>query len=53
MVFSVNQAQEWEGELPPRTSGIYLTVSDDLIKWSEQFPNTVQKLWVISVRPYI
>jgi hypothetical protein len=37
MVFSVNQAQEWEGGLPPRTSGIYLTVSDDLIKWSEQF----------------
>lgn len=37
MVFSVNQAQEWEGGLPPRTSGIYLTVSDDLIKWSEEF----------------
>ena len=37
MVFSVNKAQEWEGGLPPRTSGIYLTVSDDLIKWSEQF----------------
>jgi hypothetical protein len=23
--------------LPPRTSGIYLRVSDDLIKWSQQF----------------
>jgi hypothetical protein len=37
MVFSVNQAQEWEAGLPPRISGIYLTVSDDLIKWFEQF----------------
>ncbi len=37
MVFAVNQPHEWQAGLPPRTSGIYLTVSDDLIKWSEQF----------------
>ena len=37
MVFAVNQPREWKDGLPPRTSGIYLTVSDDLIKWSEQF----------------
>ena len=37
MVFAVNQPHEWQAGLPPRTSGIYLTVSDDLVKWSEQF----------------
>jgi len=37
MVFTLNQAREWQGDLPPRTSGIYLAMSDDLIKWSEQF----------------
>ena len=37
MVFTVGQTHEWEAGLPPRTSGIYLTMSDDLIKWSEQF----------------
>jgi hypothetical protein len=37
MVFTVNQAHEWQAGSPPRTSGIYLTVSDDLIKWSEKF----------------
>jgi hypothetical protein len=37
MVFAVNQPREWQAGLPPRTSGIYLAVSDDLINWSEQF----------------
>ena len=37
MVFTINQAHEWQAGLPPRTSGIYLAVSDDLIKWSDQF----------------
>jgi hypothetical protein len=37
MVFTVNQAHEWQTGLPPRTSGIYFAESDDLIKWSEQF----------------
>ena len=37
MVFTVGQTHEWEAGLPPRTGGIYLTMSDDLIKWSEQF----------------
>jgi hypothetical protein len=37
MVFAVNQPREWQAGSPPRISGIYLSVSDDLIKWSEQF----------------
>jgi hypothetical protein len=37
MVFAVNRVHEWEESLPPQTSGIYLAVSDDLVKWSGQF----------------
>jgi hypothetical protein len=37
MVFEVNQPREWEAGVAPQISGIYLAVSDDLIKWSEQF----------------
>ncbi len=36
MVFAVNQAKEWADGLPPQISGIYLALSDDLIKWSDQ-----------------
>jgi len=36
MVFTVNQAKEWADGLPPQISGIYLALSDDLIKWSDQ-----------------
>ena len=36
MVFTVNQAKEWEDGLPPQISGIYLALSEDLIKWSDQ-----------------
>jgi hypothetical protein len=37
MVFCANQPREWEAGSPPQTSGIYLTVSNDLINWSVQF----------------
>jgi TIR domain len=37
MVFEVNQPREWEAGVAPQISGIYLAVSDDLIKWSERF----------------
>ncbi|MBV9672800.1 MAG: hypothetical protein JO076_08265 [Verrucomicrobia bacterium] len=33
MVFNVTQAKEWADDLPPKNSGIYLAVSDDLIQW--------------------
>jgi hypothetical protein len=36
MVFNVNRAKEWADGLPPESSGIYLALSDDLIKWSAQ-----------------
>jgi hypothetical protein len=36
MVFNVNRAKEWQDGLPPETSGIYLALSDDLVKWSGQ-----------------
>ena len=36
MVFNVNQAKEWADGLPAQNSGIYLALSDDLIKWSGQ-----------------
>ena len=36
MVFNLNQAKEWADGLPARNSGIYLALSDDLIKWSSQ-----------------
>ena len=36
MVFNVNQAKEWADGLPARNSGIYLALSDDLIKWAGQ-----------------
>jgi hypothetical protein len=33
MVFNVNRAKEWADGLPPRSSGIYLALSDDPVKW--------------------
>jgi hypothetical protein len=36
MVFNVNRAKEWKDALPPETSGIYLALSDDLVRWSSQ-----------------
>jgi hypothetical protein len=33
---SVNRAKEWADGLPPQSSGIYLALSDDLLKWSSQ-----------------
>jgi len=33
MVFNVNLAKEWADGLPARSSGIYLALSDDLVKW--------------------
>ena len=34
MVFNLTQATEWEEDVAPQNSGIYVATSDDLIKWS-------------------
>lgn len=34
MVFNVTQATEWEEDVAPKNSGIYVATSDDLVTWS-------------------
>jgi hypothetical protein len=34
IVYNVTQASEWEEDVAPKNSGIYMAMSDDLINWS-------------------